>query len=112
MPRFNLVHQFDRFPMRRDHVIPTPCDHQIGRQTQHPVGNGIAMMVIVEKPRVNIAFAQRRLNGGQVHGRTSIVNNGLDLSESAAETSWQSFNLDGDEPLPGWGFSLPIIYLV
>ncbi len=40
------------------------------------------MVVIVEKPRINIAFAQRRLNGSQVHGEASIVNKSKTLGES------------------------------
>jgi hypothetical protein len=32
-------------------------------------------MVIVKKPSVDVAFAQRSLNGGEIHGQTSIVNN-------------------------------------
>jgi hypothetical protein len=40
------------------------------------------MMVVVEQPRVDVAFAERRLDGSQVHGQTPIVNNGRDLSES------------------------------
>src|SRR5258705_3632029 len=40
------------------------------------------MMVVIEQPRVDVAFAQSRLNGGQVHGQTSIVNKSQDLSES------------------------------
>jgi len=40
------------------------------------------MVVVVEKPRVNVAFAQRRLDGGKVHEQTSIVNKSKDLGES------------------------------
>jgi hypothetical protein len=42
--------------------------------------------MIVKQPRVDVAFAQRRLDGSQVHGQTSIVNNGKDLSESGGGT--------------------------
>jgi hypothetical protein len=34
------------------------------------------MVMVIKKPRVNVAFAERRLNGGEVHGQTSIVNKG------------------------------------
>src|SRR6202789_1336969 len=40
------------------------------------------MVVIVKKPPVDVAFAQRRLDRGQVHGQASIVNNAADLGES------------------------------
>jgi hypothetical protein len=39
------------------------------------------MVMITEQPGVNIAFAQRRLNGSQIHGQTSIVNKGMSLGE-------------------------------
>jgi hypothetical protein len=45
------------------------------------------MVVIVKQPRVNIAFAQRRLDGSQLHGQTFIVNNGKDLSESRSRNA-------------------------
>jgi hypothetical protein len=38
-------------------------------------------VMITEQPGVNIAFAQRRLNGSQIHGQTSIVNKGMSLGE-------------------------------
>ena len=82
MPRFNLVYQFNRFALRRDQVEPAPRHHQARRQPEHAIRNRIAMMMVVEQPRVDIAFAQRRLYGGQVHGQTSIVNKRKDLSES------------------------------
>jgi hypothetical protein len=40
-------------------------------------------MMIVEQPGINVAFAQGRLNGRQVHGQTSIVNKGTELREWA-----------------------------
>ena len=83
MAGFNLVNQFHRLALRRNQIEPAPRDHQSRGQAEHAVGDGIAMMVIVEKPRVDVAFAQRRLDGGKVHGQTSIVNNGKDLGESA-----------------------------
>src|ERR1700722_287625 len=82
MPRLNLVHQFDWLPMGRNHVIPPSRNHQVRRQSQDPVSNRIAMMVVVEKPGVDVAFAQRRLDGGQVHGQTTILNKTSHLSES------------------------------
>ena len=82
MPGFNFVYQLDRLALRRDQVEPAPRHHQTRRQSEHAIRNRIAMMMVVEQPRVDIAFAQRRLYGGQVHGQTSIVNKRKDLSES------------------------------
>jgi hypothetical protein len=42
------------------------------------------MMVIVKKPGVNIALAERGLYGGKIHGQATILNNGSDLSELGA----------------------------
>jgi hypothetical protein len=40
------------------------------------------MVMVVKKPRVNVAFAQYRLDGIEIHGQTSIVNKSKDLGES------------------------------
>lgn len=40
------------------------------------------MMMVVKKPSIDVAFAQRSLYSGEVHGQTSIVNKGADLGES------------------------------
>ena len=82
MAGFDFVDQLYRFALRRNQVKPAARDHQPCWQTEHAIGDGIAMMVVVEQPRVDVAFAQRRLNGSEVHGQTSIVNNGRDLGES------------------------------
>ncbi len=79
---FDFVDQFYRFTLRGNQIEPAPRDHETCGQAKHSVGDGIAMMVVVEQPRVDVAFAQRRLDGSQVHGQTPIVNNGKDLGES------------------------------
>ena len=84
---FNLVHQFYRLALGGNQVKPAPRHHQARRQAEHAVGDGIAMVMVVEQPRVNVAFAQRRLDGSEVHGQTSIVNKSKDLGESAATRS-------------------------
>jgi hypothetical protein len=40
------------------------------------------MVMVVKQPRVDVAFAQGRLDGRKVHEQTSIVNNAEDLGES------------------------------
>src|ERR1700680_1793502 len=82
MSGLNLVDQLKRLAFRRDQVKPAPRNHQSRRQAEHPVGYGIAMMMVVKEPTVEVTFAQRSLNGGEVHGRTTIVNNDKELSES------------------------------
>ena len=82
MARLDLVHQFHRVAAGWNQVEPAPRDHLTGGQSQHAVRDRIAMMVIVEKPGVNVPLAQRGLYGGKIHGQTTILNNGSDLSES------------------------------
>jgi hypothetical protein len=52
-------------------------------------------VMITEQPGVNIAFAQRRLNGSQIHGQTSIVNKGMSLGEFSrrSRTIWTTQEL-------------------
>src|SRR5271166_541036 len=80
---FNLMHELDRFAFGRDQIKPAPRHHQARGQAENVVGDGIAMMMVVEQPRVDVAFAQRRLDGGEVHGQTPIVNKREDLGEFA-----------------------------
>src|ERR1700686_1788531 len=80
---FNLLHQFEWLAVGRNQVEPAPRHHQALRQPQHAVGNRIAMMMVVEQPRVNVAFGQHGLNSSEVHRQTSIVNKRMDLGESA-----------------------------
>ena len=79
---FDLVDELHRFAFGGNQVKPAPRHHEASGQPEHAIGDGIAMMMVVEKPRVNVAFAQRRLDGGEVHGQTSIVNKRKDLGES------------------------------
>src|SRR5689334_4484564 len=73
MPSFNLVNKFGGLAFGRDDVKPSPRNHNVLRQAKHPVSNGIAMVMIVEKPAVNVALAQSSLYGGKVHGRMPIL---------------------------------------
>src|SRR5580704_17246601 len=82
MASFDFVHQLYGFALRRYQVKPAPRYHQICRQAKYAIGNGIAMMMVVEQPRVDVTFAERRLDGSNVHGEIPIVNNGGDLGES------------------------------
>src|ERR1043165_9625466 len=84
MPSLDLMYQFERLALGWDQVKPAPRHHQVLGKSQHAVGDGIAVMMVTEQPRVNIAFAQRRLDGGQVHGQTSIANKGKEFGRIAA----------------------------
>src|SRR3979411_2702777 len=82
MSGLNLVDQLNRLALHRDQVKPAPRNHQSSRQAEHPVGYGIAMRMVVKEPAVEGNCAQGSLNGGEVHGQTTIVNNERELSES------------------------------
>ena len=101
MSGFDLVNQFQRFALGRDEVKPTASHHQIRRKSEDTVGDRIPVVVIAKEPRVDIAFAQGRLNGGEVHGQTSIVNKGKSLRESGGlgEANWSS-GIDRGRPCP------------
>src|SRR2546427_4952898 len=79
MPSLNLMHEFDRFPLGGYQVKPASRHHQALGYAEHAIGNGIAMMMVVEEPTVDVALVQRRLNGRQVHGQASIVNKGSEF---------------------------------
>ena len=44
------------------------------------------MMVIVKKPGIDVPLAERGLDGGKIHGQTTILNKGRVLGESGCET--------------------------
>src|SRR3984957_5870442 len=90
MPRLNLVHQFRRLSLCGNQIEPAARDHQTGRQTEHAISDGIAMVMVVEKPAVDVPFAQCSLDGGQVHGQTSIVNKAEAFERIAEATARQT----------------------
>ncbi len=67
MVALDAVHQLHRVALRRNQVEPAPRDHHGLGKTQDVIGNGIAMMMIVEQPRLLPAIAQSSLNFGKVH---------------------------------------------
>src|SRR5437879_9995365 len=85
MSGFNLMYEFHRIALRRNQVKPAARNHQFRGQSQHAVGDGIAMMVVIEEPGVGVALAQRGLNGGEIHGQTSIVNKGEEFRRICAD---------------------------
>src|ERR1700675_3547669 len=76
MSRLDLVNQFDGLAFGGDQVVPAPRDHEPVRQPENAISNRVAMVMIVEKPGVNIALAQGLLDGGQVHIQTLILHDG------------------------------------
>src|SRR5579862_1969404 len=74
MSGLDFVYQFDRIAFGRDQIEPAPRHHQARWQTQHAISDGVAMMVVIKQPSVDIALAQGGLDRREVHGQTSIVN--------------------------------------
>src|SRR5438034_7092451 len=81
MSGLDSVDQLDRLSACGDQVEPSPRNHQAIRQSKDAIGDGIAVMMIVKQPAVDIALAQGGLNSGKVHEQTSILNNCSVLSE-------------------------------
>ena len=55
--RLDLVDQFHGIAFGGDQVVPAPRDHEPIRQPENAVRDRVAMVMIVEKPRVNVALA-------------------------------------------------------
>ena len=49
------------------------------------------MMMVIEQPGIDVAFAKGGLNGGEVHGQRTILNKCGDLSESGGLFREHSF---------------------
>jgi hypothetical protein len=79
---FNFVDKFNRLSLGRDDIKPPSRDHQASGNSKNAICNGIAMVMIIEEPRVHIAFTQDSLYGWKVHRQTTILNNCAVLSES------------------------------
>ena len=67
MMALDAVHQLYRFALGGNDVKPAAGDHHVGRQAEDAIGDGIAVMVIVEEPAFVVAVAQRSLNFGEIH---------------------------------------------
>ena len=76
MSGFDLVDQLGRLAFGGYEVKPAAGDHERGGQAKYTVRDRVATVVVVKKPGIDITFAERSLNRGQVHGQTVIVNDG------------------------------------
>ena len=79
VPRLDLVHQFDGLALGGDQVVPAPGDHEPIGQPEYTIRDRIAMVMVVEKPGVNVALAQRALYGRQVHIQTVILHDSANV---------------------------------
>jgi hypothetical protein len=60
--RLDSVDQLHRLALGWNQIEPAPGDHQRFRQSKDPVRNRVPMMVIIEKPRGDLAIPQLSLN--------------------------------------------------
>ncbi len=77
MSRFNLVNKFGRLAISRDQIEPTARHHEAGGQSENAVCDGIAMVMVVEEPGVDVALTQGLLDGFEVHGQRAILHDQL-----------------------------------
>src|SRR5262249_54879791 len=66
-PGLDVMYQAARFAVGRAEVIPAPRDVARWRESQHPVGERIPLVVIEEKPSVQLLLLQLLLNRFDVH---------------------------------------------
>jgi len=62
--------EFARFAGGWDQVVPAPGDVGVRVETEDAGGDGVAMMVVVEEPAVELSFAEGGLDGFQLHGKS------------------------------------------
>src|SRR5271168_5360415 len=56
------MHQLSRLSFRRDEVEPAPRSHPIVAKAQNVPGNRVAVMMVVEKPAIDLTGSQLGLN--------------------------------------------------
>ncbi len=57
-----------------DEVVPAAGDVGVRVEAEDAVGEGVAVVVVVEEPAVEFIFAEGGLDGGEVHGfRVSVM---------------------------------------
>ena len=61
-----------------DEVEPAAADEGVFVQAEDAVGDGVAMVVVVKEPAVQVLTAQRGLQGVQVHGSMVAFTSYLD----------------------------------
>ena len=62
----DAMDELGRFARNRDQIIPPPGAHR-RFDSQYSVGDRIAVVVVIEKPPVQLLFMQRCSNSVQIH---------------------------------------------
>lgn len=68
MTGLNAVNQFHWLALCREQVEPPARNHDVLTQAEDAIRDGIAMMMVIKQPRIDIAFAECCLDVVQVHG--------------------------------------------
>src|ERR1039458_2144721 len=63
----DLVDELDGRAFGGDQVVPAPRDHEAVGQSEDTVSDRIAVVMVVEKPGVDVTLAQSVLDGREVH---------------------------------------------
>ena len=77
MTGFDSVDELSRFALGGDEIVPATRAHQFFGKAEDAIGDGVAVVVIVEEPGVNVTLAKRVLNGGEVHRYWGILHEEL-----------------------------------
>ena len=64
---FDAVNDFFRLSVRGDEVEPAAGDEAVLVEAENSVGDGVAVVVVVEKPAVKVLGADGGLNGFEIH---------------------------------------------
>ncbi len=67
MSGFNLVNQFGGFAYGGKQVVPPARHEQRIGKAKHSIRDGVASVMVVEQPRVNILFAKSSLDCLKIH---------------------------------------------
>jgi len=62
LKRLNAVDEFDRVTLGRNEVEPAASDHQGRWQSENALGDGVAVVMVVEQPSVYTVVPEQLLN--------------------------------------------------
>ena len=105
--RLHLMHQPARFAPGGNEIIPTPADVARRFQTQHPVGERVALVVVEKEPAVEALLAERGPADGVIASANNLVNPALlfawiaVMKTADGVTLVSEFNI-GAGLLPNW----------